>query len=84
MISAARPLSRTVKTVPVTCITIEYGFICIFPMQERLKLQISKESTAAKDKVFIGPNILQLFLDSFRSIFMKKTEEHYSTNNQLT
>ncbi|XP_077343463.1 dynein axonemal heavy chain 5-like [Lithobates pipiens] len=53
-------------------------------VQERLKLQISKESTAAKDKVFIGPNVLQLFLDSFRSIFLKKTEEHYSTNKQLT
>ncbi|KAM5165175.1 dynein axonemal heavy chain 5-like [Mantella aurantiaca] len=53
-------------------------------IQERLNLHVSKETTIARDKVFIGPNTLQIFLDSFKTIFLKKMEEHNSTNNMLT
>ncbi|XP_073445808.1 uncharacterized protein [Dendrobates tinctorius] len=50
--------------------------------QEKLKLLLTKD-TVMTDKVFVGPSTLQLFLDNFKSIFLKKMEEQLNTNNRL-
>ncbi|XP_044146080.1 dynein axonemal heavy chain 5-like isoform X2 [Bufo gargarizans] len=50
--------------------------------QEKLRLLLSKEAPMT-DKVFIGPSTLQMFLDNFKHIFLKKAEEQHKTNNQL-
>nr|DBA26446.1 TPA: hypothetical protein GDO54_010703 [Pyxicephalus adspersus] len=67
-----------------SCVPSHHLPHCREIVQEKLKLLISKESTTSKDKVFIGPNTLLILLDSFKSIFQKKLEEHSSTNYQLT
>ncbi|XP_073531710.1 dynein axonemal heavy chain 5-like [Phyllobates terribilis] len=50
--------------------------------QEKLKLLLSKDIVMT-DNVFVGPSTLQLFLDNFKSIFLKKMEEQHNTNNRL-
>ncbi|XP_063775387.1 uncharacterized protein LOC134910927 [Pseudophryne corroboree] len=70
--------------------TCQMGDVCPTPLpyckdiiQERIKLLISKETTTATDKVFVGPSTLQVFLSNFQHIFLKRVEEHHNTNNQL-
>ncbi|XP_056421918.1 uncharacterized protein LOC130362045 isoform X2 [Hyla sarda] len=50
--------------------------------QEKLKSLLSKE-TAMRDKVFVGPSTLQMFLNNLKGIFLKKMEEQRNINNQL-
>ncbi|XP_068137634.1 dynein axonemal heavy chain 5-like isoform X2 [Hyperolius riggenbachi] len=52
-------------------------------IQEKLKVLISKEASAANDRVFIGPHTLQIYLDNFKHIFLKKMEEQQNTNTKL-
>ncbi|XP_077137822.1 dynein axonemal heavy chain 5-like [Ranitomeya variabilis] len=49
--------------------------------QEKLMLLLSKDTVI--DNVFVGPSTLQLFLDNFKSIFLRKMEEQLNTNNRL-
>ncbi|XP_069830783.1 uncharacterized protein [Dendropsophus ebraccatus] len=50
--------------------------------QEKLMLLLSREA-AKTDKVFVGPSTLQMMLDNFKGIFLKKMEEQHNTNNRL-
>ncbi|KAM9316607.1 uncharacterized protein PAF06_007656 [Gastrophryne carolinensis] len=50
-------------------------------IQERLELLILKKSS--KKNVFIGPNTLQIFLDNFKRIFLRKIEEQHNSNDLL-
>ncbi|KAM4771050.1 dynein axonemal heavy chain 5-like [Rhinophrynus dorsalis] len=51
-------------------------------IQERIKI-MSKETNVMADKVFIGPNTLQIFFENFKLIFLKKREELDNTIKQL-
>ncbi|KAM4043310.1 dynein axonemal heavy chain 5-like isoform 1-T1 [Anomaloglossus baeobatrachus] len=51
-------------------------------IQEKLKLLLSKDALMT-DNYFVGPSILHMFLDNFKSIFLKKMEEQHNTNNRL-
>ncbi|XP_075124385.1 uncharacterized protein LOC142197756 [Leptodactylus fuscus] len=51
-------------------------------IQEKLKILMSKEETRA-DKVFVGPSTLQMFLENFKHILLKKMEEQHNTDNLL-
>ncbi|XP_066429677.1 uncharacterized protein [Eleutherodactylus coqui] len=55
---------------------------CKIITQEKLKLLFS-EKTVMADKVYVGPSTLQMFLENFKCIFLKKMEEQHTTNNLL-